>query len=117
MRRFLVLLLLVLAGCSTPENRGTATEALLRWEDQRIAPTDSLVTFLQDDDAHIRRAAAKCAGRIGRNDVTAQLIQLLEDPSDSVQEQAAIALGFIDNFQSANKLSDRLESSHTSVTW
>jgi cyclophilin family peptidyl-prolyl cis-trans isomerase/HEAT repeat protein len=115
MRRFLVLLLLVLAGCSTPQNRDSATEALLRWEDQRIAPTDSLVTFLQDDDAHIRRAAAKCAGRIGRNDVTAQLIQLLEDPSDSVQEQAAIALGFIDNFQSPNKLSARLESSHTSV--
>ncbi|MCP4145876.1 MAG: hypothetical protein GY752_11410 [bacterium] len=115
MRRFIVLLLLVLAGCSTPESRDTATEALLRWEDQRIAPTDSLVTFLHDNDAHIRRAASKCAGRIGRNDVTAQLIQLLEDPSDSVQEQAAIALGFIDNFQSANKLSARLESSHTSV--
>jgi len=115
MRRFIVLLLLVLAGCSTPESRDTAVEALMRWEDQRIAPTDSLVTFLQDDDAHIRRAAAKCAGRIGRNEVTAQLIQLLEDPSDSVQEQAAIALGFIDNFQSANKLSARLESSHTSV--
>jgi len=115
MRRFIVLLLLVLAGCSTPESRDTATEALLRWEDQRIAHTDSLVTFLQDDDAHIRRSAAKCAGRIGRNDITSQLIQLLDDPSDSVQEQAAIALGFIDNFQSANKLSARLESSHTSV--
>ena len=115
MRRLLFLLLLVIAGCSAPESRESTFDILLQWEDQRLAHTDSLVTFLQSDDAHIRLASARCAGRIGRNDVTAQLIQLLQDPSDNVKKEAAIALGFIDNFRSADKLTAQFNSSHKVV--
>jgi hypothetical protein len=88
--------LLAATGCSlNPDERQAYQEALARWEDQRLAPQDSLVAALRHSDAHVRLAAARGAGLIGRSDVLAELLKLLDDPSSTVARQAAFSLGLL----------------------
>lgn len=92
---FLVLPLAVGSCTSDPGRRAEAMRSLARWEDARLAPADSLRNLLVDQDAHLRRAAARSAGLIGRTDVLPELVGLLQDPSGAVRAQAAFALGLL----------------------
>ena len=87
--------LLLLGGCLTPDQRPAQLAAIARWQDQRLAPADSLAALLTGDDAHVRLAAVRAAGLIGRNDVLTQLHDALTDPSRTVRAEAAWALGLI----------------------
>jgi len=106
----LALCTLLAAGCAPPEHRQASLEILARWEDRRLADTDSLVSMLSDDDAHVRRAALRAAGRIGRTDVVRQVIAGLDDPSDAVRIVAAEALGFLGDDGAVAPLAALLET-------
>ena len=104
---------LLAAGCAPSDRRDTAFAALARWEDRRLADTDSLVALLADDDAHVRRAALRAAGRIGRTDVSREVIAGLDDPSDAVRVAAAVALGFMGDADAVAPLAALLDDEHT----
>lgn len=87
--------LLALAGCLAPDDRPENLQAIARWQDQRLAPADSLRTLLASGDAHVRLAAVRAAGLIGRDDVVPQVIDALADASLTVRAEAAWALGLI----------------------
>ena len=53
--------------------------------------------MLTDKDAHVRLAAVKAAGLIGRDDVLPQLLDTLDDPSVTVRAEAAWSLGLLGN--------------------
>lgn len=90
-----VLALLAVMGCETPPDRRDALRVLARWEDRRLADPDSLGAMITGRDAHVRRAALRAAGRIGRTDVLPAVLAALDDPSDAVRAEAALALGFL----------------------
>ncbi len=100
-------------GCAPSERRRSSSEALARWEDRRLADTDSLVVMLSDDDAHIRRAAVRTAGRIGRTDVIRETIAALDDPSDAVRLAAAEALGWLGDETAVAPLAGTLQTANT----
>ena len=84
------------AGCDLDRSERQAGRlALARWEDRRLAPQDSLTALLRHPDAHLRLAAARTAGLIGRSDVLGQLLVLLDDPSSTVARQDAFSLGLV----------------------
>lgn len=89
----LLLLAAALAGCAPPPQRQEALQTLARWEDQRLADPDSLASLLASRDAHVRRAALRAAGLIGRDELLPELVRSLSDRSASVREEAATALG------------------------
>jgi len=89
------LLSAALAGCAAPPDRDAALRTLARWEDARLADPDSLGAMIAGPDAHVRRAALRTAGRIGRSDVLPGVLAALDDPSDAVRAEAALALGFL----------------------
>jgi cyclophilin family peptidyl-prolyl cis-trans isomerase/HEAT repeat protein len=92
----LTLVATVLGGCQQEgSSRLEAKHTLARWEDARLAPRDSLVAMLTGPDAHIRLAAIRSAGLIGRTDVLPELIAALDDPSVTVCRQAAYSLGLL----------------------
>lgn len=91
----ILLALIPAAGCLTPADRPEQLLTIARWQDQRLAPADSLRTMLTSGDAHVRRAALRAAGLIGRNDVLPQVTDALNDASLSVRAEAAWALGLI----------------------
>ena len=68
---------------------------MARWEDRRIAPEDSLLALIAHDDAHVRLAAVRAAGLIGREFAVDALVQALEDPSLTVRREACFALGLL----------------------
>lgn len=90
----LLVALSLLAAC-TPEERAGQLHDLARWEDRRLAPTDSLAALLGSPDAHVRRAALRSAGRIGRTDVLPAMLARLDDRSQTVRAQAAFSLGLL----------------------
>ncbi len=93
---FIALSWACLPGCSRNEAlRAESRRALARWEDQRLAPADSLRSLLTGPDARLRLAAARTAGLIGRTDILPELIELLDDPSDTIRGQAAFSLGLL----------------------
>jgi cyclophilin family peptidyl-prolyl cis-trans isomerase/HEAT repeat protein len=83
--------------------------ALARWEDRRLAPSDSLVRMVQHRDAHVRRAAARTAGLIGRDDILPELLGALDDPSGTVRAEVAFALGLLGSERAVPALSAALE--------
>jgi len=87
--------LLSLAGCLAPDDRPDNLQNIARWQDQRLAPADSLRTLLASGDAHVRLAAVRAAGLIGRDDVLPQVIDALADASLTVRAEATWALGLI----------------------
>ncbi len=94
-----------LTGCSLDRgDRQAGRQALARWEDRRLAPQDSLVALLHHDDAHLRLAAARTAGLIGRSDVLGDLLELVDDPSSTVARQAAFSLGLLKDTAAIEKL-------------
>ncbi|MFH2051401.1 MAG: peptidylprolyl isomerase [bacterium] len=99
--RGLVLVLVLVPGLSLtgcgPDSaaRNRALEAVARWEDRRIAPEDSLLATIAHDDAHIRLAAVRAAGLIGRDFAVDALVRTLEDPSLTVRREACFALGLL----------------------
>jgi len=87
--------LLLLTGCLTPDERPANRQAIARWQDQRLAPADSLRAMLTSSDAHVRLAAVRAAGLIGRDDVLPQVLDAVDDASLTVSAAAAWALGLI----------------------
>lgn len=93
------------SGCWQDESsREEAQRTLARWEDARLAPRDSLVAFLAAEDAHIRLAAVRSAGLIGRSDVLPEMIAALDDPSDTIRRQAAYSLGLLGDVRALSAL-------------
>lgn len=85
-----------LTGCGPDRtHRAESLRALARWEDQRLAPQDSLTALLNDADAHVRLAAVRSAGLIGRSGVLPAMANLLADRSTTVACQAAFSLGLL----------------------
>ncbi|HOX25322.1 MAG TPA: peptidylprolyl isomerase [Candidatus Krumholzibacteria bacterium] len=109
-----VLALTVLAACA-PEDREPQLEALSRWEDQRLAPTDSLLSLLGSRDAIVRRAALRTAGLIGRTDVLPAMIDALGDRSQAIRCQAAFSLGLLGGDIAVPPLQQLLADSHLAV--
>lgn len=89
---------LLLAGC-LPGNsdRQANLQAIARWEDRRLAPEDSLLTMLTHSDAHVRLAAVRAAGLIGRTDVLPTLRDATDDKSTTVRRQALFSLGLLND--------------------
>ena len=109
---WLVAALAAVTGCSPPVARETSLHTLARWEDRRQADADSLAALLTSPDAHVRRAAARTAGRLGNDDVLPQLIVALDDPSGSVRQEAAFALGLIGSPQALAPLTRASQNEH-----
>ena len=87
---------LFLSGCfKEPESRQDNLMAIARWQDQRLAPQDSLLAMLTDKDAHVRLASVRAAGLIGRDDVLSQMSDALQDQSVTVRAEAAWSLGLM----------------------
>jgi cyclophilin family peptidyl-prolyl cis-trans isomerase len=106
-RRVLLLLafcLALLAGCEQPRERLQAQRTIARWEDRRYGPADSLAAMITHPDAHVRLAAVRAAGLIGRDDVLPELRAALADPSGTVAAQAAFSLGLLGNPRAAEDL-------------
>ncbi len=90
-----LLIVVLLGGCFTPDERPAQLQAIARWQDQRLAPADSLRAALVNSDAHVRLAAVRAAGLIGRDDVLPQVIDAMNDASLTIRAEAAWALGLI----------------------
>ncbi|MFH1842686.1 MAG: peptidylprolyl isomerase [bacterium] len=89
------LLALVCGGCVESEQRADSLLAIARWEDRRLASPESLSAMIQADDAHVRKAAVRATGLIGRDDVLPDLLAALTDRSNAVRAEAAFALGLL----------------------
>lgn len=87
--------LVALVGCATPPERLAAREACARWTDRRWADPDSLAALIAARDAHVRLAAVRAAGQIGRQEAVPELLRALDDRSGTVRVEAAAALGFL----------------------
>jgi cyclophilin family peptidyl-prolyl cis-trans isomerase/HEAT repeat protein len=111
-----LVLLALGAGCTwdSPE-REASFRALARWEDQRLAPQDSLAAMLGSDDAHVRLAAARCAGLIGRGNVLPEMVDLLDDRSLTVAAQAAFSLGLMGDDLAVDELTTAARGPDASV--
>jgi peptidyl-prolyl cis-trans isomerase B (cyclophilin B) len=84
------------AGCTAGnDDRPANLQAIARWQDARLAPADSLAAMLTSPDAHVRLAAVRAAGLIGRDDILPRLAETLADPSLTVQREACFALGVL----------------------
>ncbi|MCK9996632.1 MAG: HEAT repeat domain-containing protein, partial [Candidatus Krumholzibacteria bacterium] len=91
-----ILFIILLSGCfNEPDTRQEKLQAIARWEDQRLAPQDSLLAMLADMDAHVRLASVRAAGLIGRDDVLPQMLDALQDQSVTVRAEAAWSLGLL----------------------
>jgi len=91
-----ILSCIILSGCfKEPESRQDKLMAIARWEDQRLAPQDSLMSMLTDKDAHVRLASVRAAGLIGRDDVLSQMLNSLQDQSVTIRAEAAWSLGLL----------------------
>jgi cyclophilin family peptidyl-prolyl cis-trans isomerase/HEAT repeat protein len=111
-----VLALAFLAGClPEPENRQDKLVAIAHWQDQRLAPQDSLLAMLTDKDAHVRLASVRAAGLIGRDDVLPQLLEALEDPSVTVRAEAAWSLGLMGNTDAVPDLEKTTDDPRTAI--
>ena len=64
----IIIFMALINGCESETDRTTALETIARWEDQRLSDTDSLIAMIDHNDAHIRRAACRAAGLIGRTE-------------------------------------------------
>lgn len=120
MPRTLPLLCVVLAlagalGACAPEDRDARLDAVVRWEDRRLAPVDSLTDLATGPDAHVRRAALRAAGRIGRTDAVPALLAGLEDRSLAVRSQAAFSLGLLGGDVGVGALGEALGSAHPNL--
>lgn len=93
----LVLTLALLGAACSPEadQRTPRLLAIARWQDVRLAPLDSLTTMLEAPDAHVRLAATRAAGLIGRDDIGPRLLERLADRSLTVRTEACFALGVL----------------------
>ena len=94
----LLALSLALAGaaCSPDaDQRSPRLLAIARWQDARLAPLDSLTAMLTAADAHVRLAAVRAAGLIGRDDIGPRLLERLDDRSLTVRSAACFALGVL----------------------
>ncbi len=86
----------ILSGCfKEPESRQENLKAIAHWQDQRLAPQDSLLAMLTDKDAHVRLASVRAAGLIGRDDVLPQMLNVLQDQSVTIRAEAAWSLGLL----------------------
>ena len=103
-----------LAACA-PAERSAQLADLARWQDQRLAPADSLTALLTGPDAHVRRAALRAAGLIGRSDVLPAMLAALADPSLTVRAEAAFSLGLLGDRAAVAPLTALLDDAHPQV--
>src|SRR6056297_2102379 len=104
----------LLAACA-PEDRDQKLDAIVRWEDRRLAPVDSLADLAAAPDAHVRRAALRAAGRIGRTDAVPVLLAGLDDRSRAVRTQAAFSLGLLGGAVGVPALARQLANPHLAM--
>jgi cyclophilin family peptidyl-prolyl cis-trans isomerase/HEAT repeat protein len=103
-------------GCLPDHSdRDAGFAALARWEDRRLAPQDSLTALLRHPDAHLRLAASRTAGLIGRSDVLPVLLENLEDPSATVVRQAAFSLGLLGDTAAVEALEKTAHDPHAAT--
>jgi cyclophilin family peptidyl-prolyl cis-trans isomerase/HEAT repeat protein len=100
------------AGCGADPERELQLQAVARWEDQRLADPDSLNRMMTQADAHVRLAATRAAGLIGRNEALPALIDALTDRSAAVREQAAFSLGILGSEEALPALTAATESEY-----
>ena len=87
---------LAAAGCFGDQaGRQEKLRTAARWQDERLAPQDSLAALLADGDAHVRLAAVRAAGLIGRDDVLPQMLERLRDASLAVRVETVWSLGLV----------------------
>ena len=92
--------------------RMAATSALVSLGD---AAVPSLVPALQDEQAAVRRAAAKALGKLGHVAALADLLRALTDVDDSTRRFAAQALGRIGHASAVAALGDSLRDANRAV--
>ena len=83
-----------------PSKRLQAIHALQAKTSDRQAVTTALVEALRDEDAYVRRDAARALGQFGpvvRDTAAPPLVALLKDPEPSVRKAAGVALAKIDD--------------------
>ena len=110
----LLVIAAVSVGCA-PEARDPQLAAIARWEDRRLAPLDSLATFMDGPDAVVRRAAVRAAGLIGRTDALPLMVRRLDDSSQSVAAQAAFSLGLLGGDVAVPHLTAALDARHATL--
>ena len=92
--------------------------ALQEWDEvvkigaPAIAP---LIAVLRDEDANVRRNAAKDLGKIGDKRAVEPLIAILEDPDWRIRSDAVLALGKIGDKKAVDPLIDALKDKDSSV--
>ena len=102
-------------GCYQSGDRTESMRTLARWQDSRLADSDSLAALMTDPDAHLRRAAMRTAGMIGRDEALPGLLAGLDDRSDAVRGAAAIALGRLGDPAAVDPMIEAMASGHTTV--
>ncbi len=104
------LLIFILAGITLPgcfrepDDRQAKLKSIANWEDRRLAPQDSLIAMFADGDAHVRLAAVRASGLIGRDDILPQMMDALEDASVTVRAEAAWSLGLLGSLEAVPAL-------------
>jgi cyclophilin family peptidyl-prolyl cis-trans isomerase/HEAT repeat protein len=78
-------------------------------------PPADLVTWLDDEDARVRRRAALAVGRVGLPEGVAPLVSRLDDPDPDVREMAAFALGLLGDRSAAAALTTALDDTDARV--
>ncbi len=105
-----------LAACRDGDPaRLSKLQDIARWQDTRLAPGDSLHLMLQDRDAHVRLAAARAAGLIGRSDAVPYLLEVLDDPSLTVRAEACFSLGLTGGESAVRALEEQVADPHRAV--
>ncbi|MFL5488139.1 MAG: HEAT repeat domain-containing protein [Gemmatimonadaceae bacterium] len=89
---------------------GRAVEAGLRVAESLAEPSfgPAALSLSRNDDAAIRRGAAKLLGAIGGAAGAARLMELLADEDSKVRAAAAQSLGRMQHWQAASLLAERL---------
>ncbi len=110
-----IVMIAMVTACSPPAERTEARRALARWEDRRLAPQDSLSRFLTSPDAHVRVAALRTAGLIGRSSALPAMLAALRDRSQAVRCEAAFSLGVLGDPAAVTALGERVADDRRAV--
>lgn len=104
----------VTTACA-PADRDRQLADIQRWQEQRLAPVDSLSALIAGTDAHVRRAAVRAAGLIGRTENLPAMLGALDDPSRAVRCEAAFSLGLLGGDVAVTPLARLLADPHPAV--
>lgn len=113
---FWALFILAQVGCQTSTHRfaDPVSAAILHWQDTRT--TDSLIVYLSHAEPRYRAEAALALASVQDTLAAEQLgALLLDDPSATVREHAAFALGQTGSFRAVNALIPALQDEDSHV--